>query len=87
VPPMLSKTSRILLYAMYAAFTLCGVGLIAGMLYDLYVVLLRHRTLESVLGHSIPYYKTLGGLGILGMVFFFAFLFSLIATKGQGKPR
>ncbi len=84
---MLSKPSRFFLYGMYAAFSLCGVGLIGGMLYDLYVVFLKHRTLESVLGNSIPYYKSLGGLGIVGMILFFAFLFSLIAKKEPGKPR
>ncbi len=73
--------------AMSAAFCLSGVGLIGGMLYDLYVVFLRHRTLESVLGNSIPYYKTIGGFGILGMLFFFALLFSLLAKNNQGKPR
>jgi hypothetical protein len=84
---MISKASRFLLYAMSAAFGICILGLIGGMLYDLCVVFLRHRTLESVLGNSIPFYKTLGGLGIVGMIFFFAFLFSLIAKGNQGKPR
>jgi hypothetical protein len=70
---------------MSAAFGICCVGLIGGMLYDLYVVFLRHRTLESVLGNSIPYYKTIGGLGILGMLFFFALLFSVVARRDKGK--
>jgi len=81
----MTKFSRFLLYAMSAAFGICCVGLIGGMLYDLYVVFLRHRTLESVLGNSIPYYKTIGGLGILGMLFFFALLFSLVARRDKGK--
>ena len=72
---------------MSAAFAICCVGLTGGMLYDLYAVFLRHRTLESVLGNSIPFYKTLGGLGIVGMIFFFAFLFSLMAKSNQGKSR
>jgi hypothetical protein len=79
--------SRYLLYAMSTAFAICILGLIGGMLYDLCVVFLRHRTLESVLGNSIPFYKTLGGLGIAGMLLFFAFLISLISKKDQGKPR
>jgi hypothetical protein len=84
---MISKFSRSLLYAMSAAFGVCILGLIGGMLYDLCVVFVRHRTLESVLSNSIPFYKTLGGLGIVGMILFFTFLFSLIARNNQGKPR
>jgi hypothetical protein len=72
---------------MSAAFALCILGLIGGMLYDSCVVFLRHRTLESVLGNSIPFYKTLGGVGIAGMLLFFAFLISLISKKDQGSPR
>lgn len=83
----MKKPSRFLLFAMSAAFGVCILGLIGGMLYDLYVVFLRHRTLESVLGNSIPFYKTLGGLGIIGMILFFVFLFSLIVKDNQGKPR
>jgi hypothetical protein len=83
----MTKASRLLLVAMSAAFGICILGLIAGMLYALSVVFLRHRTLESVLGNSIPFYKLLGGLGIAGMLLFFAFLISLISKKDQGKPR
>ena len=72
---------------MSTAFSICILGLIGGMLYDLCVVLLRHRTLESVLGNSIPFYKTLGGIGIAGMLLFFTFLISLISKNNQGKPR
>jgi hypothetical protein len=50
-------------------------------------VFLQHRALESVLGNSIPFFKTLGGIGIAGMLLFFAFLISLISKKDQGKPR
>ena len=78
----MTKASQLLLVAMSAAFGICILGLIGGMLYDLGVVFLRHRTLESVLGNSIPFYKTLGGLGIAGMLLFFAFLVSLISKKG-----
>jgi hypothetical protein len=72
---------------MSTAFAICILGLIGGMLYDLYVVFLRHRTLESVLGNSIPFYKTLGGIGIAGMLLFFTFLISLISKNNQGKAR
>jgi hypothetical protein len=83
----MTTASRLLLVAMSAAFGICILGLIGGMLYDLGVVFLRHRTLESVLGNSIPFYKTLGALGIAGMLLFFAFLITLISKKDQGKPR
>jgi hypothetical protein len=83
----MTRPSRFLLYAMFSAFFICILGLFGGMLYDLCVVFLRHRTLESVLGNSIPFYKTLGGIGIAGMLLFFAFLVSLISKNNQGKPR
>ena len=82
----MTKPSHFFLYAMSTAFSICILGLIGGMLYDLCVVLLRHRTLESVLGNSIPFYKTLGGIGIAGMIFFFLFLVSLVAGPRGGKP-
>jgi hypothetical protein len=72
---------------MSSAFSICILGLIGGMLYDLCVVFLRHRTLESVLSNSIPFYKTLGGIGIAGMLLFFTFLISLISKNNQGNPR
>lgn len=62
-------------------------GLIIGMCRDLYLVSMHHSQLENVLGNAIPFNKTLGGLGILGMMLFFAFLFSAIADKKQDKPR
>lgn len=83
----MTKPSRFLLFAMSAAFGICILGLIGGMLYDLCAVFLRHRTLENVLGNSIPFYKTLGGIGIAGMLLFFAFLISLISKNGQRRPR
>jgi hypothetical protein len=81
----MSSLSRFLLIAMSAAFALSALGLILGMLYDLYAVFLRQAQLESVLGHSIPYYKSVGGMGILGMVFFFIFLLSLMASRENRK--
>jgi hypothetical protein len=83
----MSRRSRILLIAMSVAFGIAALGLVAGMFYDLYLVSIRHVQLENVLGTSIAYNKTLGGFGILGMIFFFAFLFSAIADKKQDKPR
>ena len=83
----MSKPPKFLFFTMSAAFAVCILGLIGGMLYDLYVVFLRHPTLENVLGNSIPYYKTLGGVGIVGMLLFFALLISLIVKNSQDKPR
>jgi uncharacterized BrkB/YihY/UPF0761 family membrane protein len=83
----MNRPSRFLLIAMSAAFGIAAFGLLLGMCYDLYLVSIRHVQLENVLGNSIPYNKILGGFGILGMVLFFAFLFSVIADKKQDKPR
>ena len=82
----MSRRSRFLLIAMSTAFGIAALGLIAGMFYNLYLVSMRGVSLENVLGTSIAYNKTLGGFGILGMVLFFAFLFSAIADKKQDKP-
>ena len=83
----MSGRSRFLLIAMSTAFGIAALGLVAGICYDLYLVSVRHLQLENVLGASIAYNKILGGFGILGMILFFAFLFSAIADKKQDKPR
>jgi hypothetical protein len=82
----MGKLSRIVMIAMSTSFSLSALGLLFGMPYDLDVVFIRHVPLETVLGPSIPYYKTVGGLGILGMLFFFVFLLSVMAGKRDGKP-
>ena len=82
----MSRRSRSLLIAMSTAFGIAALGLVAGICYDLYLVSIRHVQLENVLGSSITYNKILGGFGILGMILFFAFLFSAIADKKQDKP-
>jgi hypothetical protein len=83
----MSRRSRYLLIAMSVSFGIAVLGLVAGVCYELYLVSARHVQLENVLGRSIAYNKTLGGFGILGMLFFFAFLLSAIADKKQDKPR
>jgi hypothetical protein len=83
----MTKLSKFLLIAMSTSFGIAALGLVLGMYYDLYLVAIRHVQLENVLGSSISYNKILGGFGILGMVLFFAFLFSAIADKKQDKPR
>ncbi len=82
----MKRTSRMLLIAMSIAFTTCILGLFAGMVYYLCAVYVWHRPLESVLGNSIPYNKTLGATGILGLILFFAFLLSLLPKNNSGKP-
>ena len=72
---------------MSASLGIAALGLVAGICYDLYLVSFRHVQFENVLGTSIAYNKILGGFGILGMVLFFAFLFSAIADKKQDRPR
>ena len=79
--------SRITLIAMSTSFALCILGLIAGMLYSLFESFFRHKTLESILSHTIPYYKALGLLGILGMLLFFVFLLLQVSGKNTRNPR
>ncbi len=72
---------------MSTALGIAALGLISGICYDLYLVSVRHMQLENALGTSIAYNKVLGGFGILGIILFFAFLFSAIADKKQDKSR
>jgi hypothetical protein len=81
----MTRPSRILLIAMSAAFGICILGLLAGMVYYLTAVYVGHRTIEAVMGNIIPFNKTLGALGIIGMFLFFAFLFSLMSKNNQEK--
>jgi hypothetical protein len=83
----MTPRSRFLLLSMCTTFGLCILGLISGLLYALSAVFLGHRAIDNVLGDCITYYKTLGGVGIAGMLLFLALLVSLISTKKQGKPR
>jgi hypothetical protein len=84
---IMSGRTRFFLIAMSVCFGAATLGLVIGLLYDLYVVGIRHRSLETVLGHSIRYNELLGGFGILGLLFFFAFLFSAIADKRVERHR
>jgi hypothetical protein len=70
---------------MAVSFALCILGLLLGMLYSLYESFIRHKDLEAILSRSIPYYKALGGLGILGMLLFFVFLILQIFGKGNNN--
>ncbi len=83
----MTSPSRFVLISMSVAFAVCILGLILGMLYSLYESFFLHKDLESILSHSIPYYKALGLLGILGMLLFFVFLFFQIAGKSNQQPR
>ncbi len=75
----MSPLTRFLFLGMCAAFALCIFGLVAGTLYVLFVVFAHHRTLESVLGNSVPFFKSLGAIGILGFCLFLAFLISSVS--------
>jgi hypothetical protein len=83
----MTRSSRHLLIAMSTAFSLCILGLLAGMLYYLSAVYISHRNFENVMSNLIPFNKALGGIGILGMLLFFAFLFSLMSKPDQEKRR
>ena len=81
----MSPHAKFLFVSMCTAFGLCIAGLVAGMAYNLFLVLAHHHSLESVLGHSIPFFKFLGALGILGFLLFLAFLVSAISGKNKGE--
>ena len=83
----MTRSSRILLIAMSVSFAICILGLLTGMVYYLSAVYLGHRSLETVMGNIIPFNKTIGAIGILGFVLFFAFLFSLMSKNNQEKHR
>ena len=83
----MTKLSRHLLIAMSVSFGICILGLLAGMVYYLSAVYIGHRTIETVMSNIIPFNKTLGALGIIGMLLFFAFLFSLMSKNNQEKHR
>jgi hypothetical protein len=61
--------------------------MLGGLIHGFYATAYQHRTLEEILGHSIPYYRLLGGFGIAGFLLFFAFLASAVSQKKQDKPR
>ena len=82
----MASPSRFVLISMSVAFAICIIGLILGVLYSLFESVFLHKTLETILSRTIPYYKALGLLGILGMFLFFLFLFVQIADKGSKKP-
>jgi hypothetical protein len=79
--------SRVILISMSASFALCILGLIAGMLYSLFESFFRHISLESILSRTIPYYKFLAALGLLGMLLFFAFLLLQISARGRNTSK
>jgi len=83
----MSSPSRFILISMSTSFALCILGLIAGMLYSLIEFSVRHRSLESILSRTIPYYKFLGALGILGMLLFFVFLLLQISGANRTTPK
>ncbi len=83
----MSSPSRLILISMSTSFALCILGLIAGLLYSLFEFSLRHKTLESILSRTIPFYKFLGVVGILGMLLFFVFLLLQISGSNRNTPK
>ena len=83
----MTARSRFLFITMSVAFGICCFGMIVGLFYGLYATIYQHRSLEDILSHAIPYYKSLGGIGVAGFMLFFAFLISAAADKKQDKPR
>jgi len=83
----MSSPSRLILISMSTSFALCILGLVAGMLYSLFESLHRHKTLESILSRTIPYYRFLAALGILGMLLFFVFLFLQISGRHRSPSK
>ena len=72
---------------MSTAFALCILGVVADMIYYLGAVSFAHRTLENVMSNSVRFNRILGATGILGMLLFFAFLFSLMSGKAPRGSR
>jgi hypothetical protein len=82
----MNRRSRFLLIAMSTAFAICVLGLVVGLVDYLSQVYI-HRTLENVMSNSITYNTALGGIGILGIILFFAFLLSLMSKNHSEKSR
>ena len=80
----MTSRARFFFVSMCISFALCIAGLVFGMAYNLFLVFRDHRTLESVLGNSVPFYKSLGAVGILGFLLFLAFLVSAASNKNKG---
>ena len=68
---------------MCTAFGLCCLGMLGGLIHGFYATFHQHRTLEDVLGHSIPYYQFMGAIGIAGFLLFLAFLISSISSTSK----
>jgi hypothetical protein len=81
----MSRFSRMLFIAMLSLFAICTGGVIGGVLYSLYAAIYRHRSIEDILGHAMPYNEVVGGIGVAGMLFFFAFLLSSISSRNKGN--
>ena len=80
------RLSRFLFIAMASTFAVCSGGVIGGVLYALYSTYFKHRDLEAILNSAHLYNTVVGAIGVLGMLLFFAFLFSLISHKNKGNP-
>lgn len=72
---------------MCTAFGVCCLGMLGGLVQGFYATFYQHRALEDILGHSILYYRVLGGIGIVGFLLFLAFLAAAASQKKQDKPQ
>jgi hypothetical protein len=83
----MSRRTRFLLIAMSVSFGVSAVGLVAGLLHYLYRTFENSQSSEAVLGGSILYNEITGAFGILGFLFFLAFLISAISERRQDHRR
>lgn len=80
----MNSFSRFLFIAMASAFGLCALGVAAGLVHSLYALAYHRRSLEDILGSSIPYYQAVGAIGVAGFLLFLAFLVSAASHKNKG---
>ena len=79
----MKKASKVLLICASSAFGLCCVGLLAGLIYNLLEYSRKTQAFDHILANSIPFYKVIGALGILGFLLFFHFLLSLLSRPAK----
>ncbi len=79
----MTKPSRYLLIAMSIAFALCVSACSPAWSTISLPSTSAIAPWKSVMSTAIPYNKALGALGILGMLFFFAFLLSLMSKNNS----
>jgi len=79
----MTRFSRLLFGSMCSAFGLCCLGMLAGLVHGIYATFCQHRSIEDILGNSIPYYQAVGAIGVAGFLLFLAFLVSSISGSNK----